>query len=139
MPISYKHKVYTTLGTPTNITTTLTPLSVSNSAGVPAKDYTVKGRTIVWNQLIQNGNFVDTTGWRVYNGTGSVSNNNYTFTVTGTQTYSFISQYIDKSFFIANHKYYVTATIVPQYDTGKITVALHNGTKIGRASCRERV
>ena len=125
MPISYKNKIYTTLGTPTGLSGNV--VSTTDSAGVPAKDYTVKGKTIVWNQLIQNGNFVDKSGWFVYNGTGSVSNNNYTFTVTGTQTYSFIAQYIDKSFFIANHKYYVTATIVPQYDTGKITVALHNG------------
>ena len=130
MATSYKSKIYTTLGTPTNITTTLTPLSVSNSSGVPVKDYTVKGKSIVWNQLVKNGNFVDKTGWSAYNGTGSVSNNKYTFTVTGTQTYSNIIQYMDKSFFIAGHKYYVTATITPQYSTRKVTVALHNGATI---------
>lgn len=130
MPTSYKNKIYTTLGTPTNITTTLTPLSVSNSSGVPVKDYTVKGKSIVWNQIVKNGNFVDKTGWSAYNGTGSVSNNKYTFTVTGTQTYSNIKQYMDKSFFIAGHKYYVTATITPQYSTGKVTLALHNGAMI---------
>lgn len=130
MATSYKNKTYTTLGTPTNITTVITPLSVSNSSGVPVKDYTVKGKSIVWNQLVKNGNFVDKTGWSVYNGTGSVSNNKYTFTVTGTQTYSNITQYMDKSFFIAGHKYYVTATITPQYSTGKVTVALHNAAMI---------
>ena len=125
MPISYKNKIYTTLGTPTALSGDV--VSATDSSGVPAKDYTVKGRTIVWNQLVQNGNFVDATVWYTSNGTGSVSNNNYTFTVTGTQTYSYIGQYIDKSFFIANHKYYVTATIVPQYNTGQIAVVVHNG------------
>lgn len=127
MATSYKNKIYTTLGTPTNITTTLTPLSVSNSSGVPVKDYTVKGKSIVWNQLVKNGNFVDKTGWFPYNGTGLVSNNKYTLTAAGKDTYSNIIQYMDKSFFIAGHKYYITATITPQYRTGRLTVALHNG------------
>lgn len=130
MATSYKNKIYTTLGTPTNITTAITPLSVSNSSGVPVKDYTVKGRSIVWNQLVKNGNFVDTTGWSVYNGTGSASNNKYTFTVSGTQTYANVLQYMDKSVFVAGHKYYVTATITPQYSAGRVTVALHNGATI---------
>lgn len=130
MATSYKNKTYTTLGTPTNITTAITPLSVSNSSGVPVKDYTVKGRSIVWNQLVKNGNFVDKTGWSTYIGTGSVSNNKYTFTVTGTQTYASVLQYMDKSVFVAGHKYYVTATITPQYSAGKVTVALHNGATI---------
>ena len=49
MPISYKHKIYTTLGTPTVLSGNV--VSTTDSAGVPAKDYTVKGKTIVWNQL----------------------------------------------------------------------------------------
>lgn len=130
MATSYKNKTYTTLGTPTNITTAITPLSVSNSSGIPVKDYTVKGKSIVWNQLVKNGNFVDATGWSTYNGTGSVSNNKYTFTVSGTQTYANVSQVMDKSVFVAGHKYYVTATITPQYSAGKVAVALHNGATI---------
>lgn len=125
MATSYKNKIYTTLGTPT-----VAPGNgafVTNSAGVPAKDYAVKGRTIVWNQIVKNGNFVDEIEWVTDSGTGSVSNNKYTFTATGTQTYGSIKQYMDNSFFIADHKYYVTATITPQYNTGKVTVALHNG------------
>lgn len=50
MPISYKHKIYTTLGTPTNLSGNV--VSATDGAGVPAKDYTVKGKSIVWNQLI---------------------------------------------------------------------------------------
>ena len=130
MATSYKRKIYTTLGTPTQITSALTPSSISDSSGVPVKDYTVKGKSIVWNQLIKNGNFVDTTGWSVYNGTSSVSNNKYTFTVSGTETYASVLQYMDKSVFIAGHKYYVTATITPQYSTGKLAVAAHNGASV---------
>ena len=50
MPISYKHKIYTTLGTPTSLSGNV--VSATDSAGVPVKDYTVKGKTIVWNQLL---------------------------------------------------------------------------------------
>ena len=49
MPISYKNKIYTTLGTPTALSGDV--VSATDNAGVPAKDYTVKGKTIVWNQL----------------------------------------------------------------------------------------
>lgn len=49
MPISYKNKIYTTLGTPTVLSGNV--VSTTDSAGVPAKDYTVKGKSIVWNQL----------------------------------------------------------------------------------------
>lgn len=52
MPISYKHKIYTTLGTPTALSGNV--VSATDNAGVPTKDYTVKGRTIVWNQLRTN-------------------------------------------------------------------------------------
>lgn len=58
MPISYKNKIYTTLGTPT--VASGNGAFVTNSAGVPAKDYTVKGNTIVWNQMVQNPNFSNT-------------------------------------------------------------------------------
>lgn len=52
MPISYKHKIYTTLGAPTALSGNV--VSSTDNAGVPTKDYTVKGRTIVWNQLRTN-------------------------------------------------------------------------------------
>lgn len=59
MPISYKNKIYTTLGTPTDVSGDVT--SVTNSAGVPAKDYTVKGKTVVWNQMVESPDFSNTT------------------------------------------------------------------------------
>lgn len=59
MPISYKNKIYTTLGTPT--VASGNGAFVTNSAGVPAKDYTVKGKTIVWNQMLESPDFSNTT------------------------------------------------------------------------------
>ena len=65
MPISYKNKIYTMLGTPTALSGDA--VSATDSSGVPAKDYTVKGTSIVWNQILQNPNFsntmVDTRGY----------------------------------------------------------------------------
>ena len=65
MPISYKNKIYTLLGTPTALSGDV--VSATDSSGVPAKDYTVKGTSIVWNQILQNPNFsntmVDTRGY----------------------------------------------------------------------------
>lgn len=58
MPISYKNKIYTTLGTPTELSGNV--VSTTDSAGVPAKDYTVKGKSIVWNQMVQNPDFSNT-------------------------------------------------------------------------------
>lgn len=57
--VSYKSKIYTTLGTPTAASGNGT--FVTNSAGVPAKDYTVKGKTIVWNQMVESPDFSNTT------------------------------------------------------------------------------
>ena len=44
----------------------------------------IKGNTLVWNQLVQNGNFADTNSWDKYNCTLSVSNNVATITSTAT-------------------------------------------------------
>lgn len=57
--VSYKSKIYTTLGTPTAVSGN--GAFVTNSAGVPAKDYTVKGKTIVWNQMVESPDFSNTT------------------------------------------------------------------------------
>lgn len=42
----------------------------------------IKGKTLKFNQLIQNGNFDDTTGWYIWNGSVSLSANNNIMTVT---------------------------------------------------------
>ena len=81
MPISYKDKIYTTLGTPTVLSGNV--VSTTDSAGVPAKDYTVKGKTIVWNQLFDKSKF----GFgQTFEGITSVNNGDGSFTLSGTST-----------------------------------------------------
>nr|DAD96476.1 MAG TPA: hypothetical protein [Myoviridae sp. ctj3P51] len=81
MPISYKNKIYTTLGTPTALSGDV--VSATNSVGVPAKDYTVKGKTIVWNQLFDKSKF---SFGQTFNGITSVNNGDGSFTLSGTST-----------------------------------------------------
>ena len=47
-----------------------------------AKITDIKGNTLVWNQLVQNGNFADTNKWRGIRGDISASNNVLTYTCT---------------------------------------------------------
>lgn len=82
MPISYKNKIYTTLGTPTVVSGNGT--FVTNSAGVPAKDYAVKGKTIVWNQLFTNSATSS-------NGVNISQNQDGTMTLNGTATATYIN------------------------------------------------
>ena len=79
MPISYKHKIYTTLGTPTVLSGDV--VSATDSAGVPAKDYTVKGKTIVWNQLLDKSKYPATI---TRNGVTFTNNGDGTITANGT-------------------------------------------------------
>ena len=78
---SYKSKIYTTLGTPTSLSGEV--VSATNSAGVPAKDYTVKGKTIVWNQLLDKSKYPVTT---TKNGVTFTNNGDGTITANGTAT-----------------------------------------------------
>ena len=81
MPISYKHKIYTTLGTPTVLSGNV--VSATDNAGVPAKDYTVKGETVVWNQMLDKSKYPATT---TINGVTFTNNGDGTITVNGTAT-----------------------------------------------------
>ena len=81
MPISYKNKIYTTLGTPTDLSGDV--VSAADSSGVPAKDYTVKGKSIVWNQLLDKSKYPATT---TTNGVTFTNNGDGTITVNGTAT-----------------------------------------------------
>ena len=63
------------------------------------------GLSLPWNQLVENGNFANTTGWNPSKGTTSASNNILTITRTATgalQVYKYITT-------VAGHKYLVTA------------------------------
>ena len=103
MPISYKNKIYTTLGTPTELSGDV--VSATDSAGVPAKDYTVKGKTIVWNQLLDKSKYPVTT---TTNGVTFTNNGDGTYTVTGTAsqtTTAFIQNFTAPM--PAGHVYYM--------------------------------
>ena len=128
---SYKHKIYTTLGTPTSADTELVPFKdyVGDSTGVPVKDYTIRGKSIVWNQLIQNGNFQDDSNWYREGGDYIVDSNLLTFTADGSTSSPFIAQNINKSNFIEEHYYYACTIVNPSnYSDVEITFALHNGS-----------
>lgn len=128
---SYKHKIYTTLGTPTSVDTELVPFKdyVGDSTGVPVKNYTVRGKSIVWNQLIQNGNFQDDSNWYREGGDYIVDSNLLTFTTDGSILNPNIYQNINKSNFIEGHYYYACVTVIPSnYSDATIAFALHNGS-----------
>lgn len=101
MPISYKNKIYTTLGTPAVLSGDV--VSATNSVGVPAKDYTVKGKTVVWNQLFDK------------NSTPSKNSDAITYSVDGNINILSTTSAITTSYFnflcntIANHKYMICA------------------------------
>lgn len=128
---SYKHKIYTTLGTPTSVDAGLVPFKdyVGDSTGIPVKDYTIKGKSIVWNQLVQNGNFQDESNWYYDGGSHTVDSNQLTFTTDGSIDNPNIYQNINKSNFIEEHYYYACATVTPSnYSDATIAFALHNGS-----------
>ena len=72
-----------------------------------AKITDIKGNTLGWNQLVQNGNFADTSLWRTYSSTGfSVSNNVGSFTVTGSTGAIYQT---NTPTYVSGHKYLVIA------------------------------
>ena len=64
-----------------------TPYLLRKSGGGLQYDFSqeidkIIGGTVAWNQLVQNGNFADTSNWDAYNCTLTVSNNEATITST---------------------------------------------------------
>lgn len=125
MPISYKHKIYTTLGTPTSLSGEV--VSATDSAGVPTKDYTVKGKTIVWNQLLDKSKYPATT---TTNGVTFTNNGDGTITVNGTATsnafFSLQNNYAD---IMSGHKYLVLGC--PQNGTNSTYSLRYNANGFG--------
>lgn len=101
MPISYKNKIYTTLGTPTALTGNV--VSTTDSVGVPAKDYTVKGKTIVWNQLFDKNSIPNRNSTAI---TYSVDGNINILTTTNVITTSFFNFLCHT---VSGHKYMICA------------------------------
>lgn len=101
MPISYKHKIYTTLGTPTVLSGDV--VSATDNAGVPSKDYTVKGKTIVWNQLFDKNSIPNRNSTAI---TYSVDGNINILTTTNVIATSFFSFLCPT---VSGHKYMICA------------------------------
>ena len=101
MPISYKNKIYTTLGTPTVLSGDV--VSATDNAGVPVKDYTVKGKTIVWNQLFDKNSIPNRNSTAI---TYSVDGNINILTTTDVIATSFFSFLCPT---VSGHKYMICA------------------------------
>ena len=72
-----------------------------------AKITDIKGNTLVWNQLVQNGNFADTSEWSAESGaTLSISNN--IATISSTTANNGIRQYFPNPLTVG-HKYLIKA------------------------------
>lgn len=92
------------------IPTTIDGKAVQNKAKVSK----VYGNSVVENQLVPNGNFVDTSDWSATGGTLSVSNNEGTFILNDTAQYNTgIVYYLNTT---TNHKYLLIATIKTSVD-----------------------
>ena len=79
--------------------------TAGGSADIGSGGATIKsihGKTLVWNQLCQNGNFADTSVWELFNSTLSVSDN--VATVLATDSYGMIRQYVNV---VSGHKYLI--------------------------------
>lgn len=92
-----------------------------------AKIRGIKGNTLVWNQLVKNGNFADTSNWTTGNATLSVSSNKATLTVTNNGTVSFYQAINEK---YANHKVLV---LFDAYASRELTTTVNWGRMLGSA------
>lgn len=70
----------------------------------------IKGNTLVWNQIAENGNFDSVAGWGGNNSSITVANNVLTGTVTTSHATAGLRKLGGISF-IANHKYLVSAVM----------------------------
>ena len=69
----------------------------------------IKGNTVVFNQLVQNGNFASTSGWSSsFSASISVSNNKCTLTCSTSNNVIYMNQMPKK--YILNHKYLIIWT-----------------------------
>lgn len=91
----------------------------------------IVGGSLVWNQLVKNGNFEDARNWNITGYTSSVSNNIVTVNISST-TYHL--QVINLGLFIPQgHKYIVSALINPSVAVNNFVVRVNNTTATGIA------
>ena len=70
----------------------------------------IGGRTVARNQLIQNGNFADSTGWSAANGTISIGDGVATLTAGSSGTYMSVITFLSSNN-IVGHKYYCSVNM----------------------------
>ena len=92
-----------------------------------AKITDIKGNTLVWNQFVRNGNFVDTSYWNG-NGTKIVSNNEMTYTKPARWNSLSNGQLIN---LVSGHKYLVMFEAYCENDT--MLIFWQTGTGTGGA------
>ena len=94
-----------------------------------AKITDIKGNTLNWNQLMENGNFADTSKWSAESGaTLSISNN--IATISSTTANNGIRQYFSNPLTV-NHKYLIKAEFnVPTEYRCVIGTAANQGVQI---------
>lgn len=94
------------------------------AAGGPAQLLKVYGKSVVWAQLVKNGDFSDgTTNWQGNNGTISATGGILTWTATNTLTYANLRQ--ASTGFVNGHKYFVSFNIKGA-QSNKLDFALGN-------------
>lgn len=84
-----------------------TSMVVDGADGV-AKINEVRGKSLVWNQLVQNGNFTSDNNWHIERGTKSISDN--VASLIATSQYGDIYQDIN---LVSGHKYLLSAYFKP--------------------------
>lgn len=84
-----------------------------------AKHLELRGNAVIWNQMIQNGNFASTSGWSAIQSYGSLSasNNKLTYTILQpTDSYSNGQFYVQMPKpYVIGHKYLLKITITSSF------------------------
>lgn len=82
----------------------------------------IVGGSVVWNQLVQNGNFADTSNWAVSSGTFSCANNELTVTASSNTT-PYLYQHMT---FMPSHKYLLSFEVYCQETASAIAFNAFN-------------
>ena len=100
------------------------PYLYRQSPSASSVEQNIVGGTIAWNQLVQNGNFADTSKWGTYGISTSASNNELTATVTTAYEASGNNiVYNSHSSTIVGHKYFYSCDLfVPSTNNTLTTV-----------------
>ena len=92
-----------------------------------AKIKSIKGNTLVWNQLVQNGNFASTSNWATSNATLSVASNKATLTVTRNATIPFYQTINQRT---VGHTYLI---LFNAYASRSLNITVNWGVQLGSA------